>query len=115
MRTQVITCLVEGCSIRATVRMTGISKKAVSRLLVDAGRVCADYQDEVFRNLPCRRLQLDELWGFNYCKQKNVTPEIAEKVPGAGDVWLWTPSTQILSSCHHGCSEIGASEQRARS
>ena len=69
--------------------MTGVSKKAVSKLLVDAGRVCTDYQDRVFRNLRCKRLQLDELWGFNYCKQKTVTPEIASKVEGAGDVWLW--------------------------
>lgn len=43
----------------------------------------------MFRNLPCRRIQLDELWGVNYCKAKNVTDEIAEKIPGAGDVWLW--------------------------
>ena len=58
------------------------------RFLGEIGEVCTDYQDRVMRNLPCRRVQLDELWGFNYCKAKNVTPEIAEKVPGAGDVWL---------------------------
>ena len=69
--------------------MTGVSKKAVSRLLVDAGRVCVDYQDRAFRNLWCKRLQLDELWRFNYCKQKTVTPNIAAKVEGVGDVWLW--------------------------
>jgi IS1 family transposase len=88
-RTQVTNCLIEGCSIRATVRMTGVSKKTVMRFLVEIGEVCADYQDRVFRNLSCRRIQLDELWGFNYCKQKNVTEEIQEKVLGAGDVWLW--------------------------
>lgn len=88
-RTQVIACLLEGCSIRATVRMTGTSKKAVMRLLCEAGTVCAEYQGEAFRNLSTRRVQVDELWGFNYCKRKNVTPEIAAKVPGAGDIWLW--------------------------
>jgi len=88
-RIQVVNCLIEGCSIRATVRITGVAKKTVMRLLVEIGEVCADYQDRAFRNLKCQRLQLDELWGFNYCKAKNVTPEIAEKVPGAGDVWLW--------------------------
>ncbi|MBI3047883.1 MAG: IS1 family transposase [Acidobacteria bacterium] len=109
-RTRVISCLLEGCSIRATVRMTEVSKKAVSRLLVDAGRVCGDYQDEVFRNLRCRRLQLDELWGFNYCKQKNVTPEIAKKVPGAGDVWLWTAldaDTKLVPSWLLGDRSLG--------
>lgn len=88
-RAAVLNCLIEGCSIRSTVRMTGVSKKAVSRLLVEAGEVAADYQNRVFRNLTCRRIQVDELWGFNYCKQKNVTQGIADKVPGAGDIWLW--------------------------
>lgn len=88
-RTAVLNCLIEGCSIRSTVRVTGVSKKAVSRLLVDAGKVAADYQDRVMRNLSCRRIQVDELWGFCYCKQSNVTPEIAAKVPGAGSMWLW--------------------------
>jgi IS1 family transposase len=88
-RTQVVNCLLEGCSIRSTVRMTSVSKKAVMRLLVQVGAVCAKYQDRVFRNLKCRRLQVDELWAFCYCKQKNVTPEIAAKNPAAGDVWLW--------------------------
>ncbi len=88
-RTQVVNCLIEGCSIRATVRMTGIAKKTVMRLLAEVGQVCESYQDRVLRKLPCRLIQLDELWGFNYCKAKNVTPTIADKVPGAGDVWLW--------------------------
>jgi len=88
-RVQAVNCLIEGCSIRATVRMTGIAKKTVMRLLCEVGAVCEDYQDRVLRNLSCRRVQLDELWGFNYCKAKNVTPEIADKVPAAGDVWLW--------------------------
>jgi IS1 family transposase len=88
-RIQAVNCLIEGCSIRATVRMTGIAKKTVMRLLGEVGMVCAAYQDKALRNLPCRRLQLDEMWSFNYCKEKNVTSEIAEKIPGAGDVWLW--------------------------
>jgi IS1 family transposase len=88
-RVRVVNCLIEGCSIRATVRMTGVAKKTVMRFLVEVGEVCADYQDRVFRNLSCRRIQLDELWGFNYCKQKNVTTEIESKIAGAGDVWLW--------------------------
>ena len=61
-RGQVIACLIEGCSIRATVRMTGVAKKTVMRLLTEVGEVCADYQDRVFRNLRSRRLQLDEIW-----------------------------------------------------
>lgn len=88
-RVQAVNCLIEGCSIRATVRMTGIAKKTVMRLPREVGEVCEFYQDQVLRNLHCRRIQVGELWGFNYCKAKNVTPDIAAKVPNAGDVWLW--------------------------
>jgi IS1 family transposase len=89
-RTQVLSCILEGCSIRATVRMTGVAKKTVMRLLVETGSVAAKFQDQLFRNLNSRRIQVDELWGFIYCKQKNVTPDIANKTAAAGDVWLWT-------------------------
>jgi IS1 family transposase len=88
-RVAVINCLIEGCSIRSTVRMTGIAKKTVMRVLNEVGAVCADYQNEVFRNLKCERIQVDECWSFVYAKEKNVTPAIAEKNPGAGDAWLW--------------------------
>lgn len=88
-RTQVINCLVEGCSIRSTVRMTGVAKKTVMRLLVEVGAVCTDYQDRIFRNLNCKRIQVDECWAFCYAKAKNVTPEIAAKNPSAGDAWTW--------------------------
>src|ERR1700689_1134307 len=88
-RASVITCLIEGCSVRATVRMTGVAKKTVLRVLVEVGAVCADYQDRVMRNLKSERVQIDEMWQFVYCKQKAVTPDIAANNPGAGDAWLW--------------------------
>jgi IS1 family transposase len=88
-RIQVISCLIEGNSIRSTVRMTGVAKKTVMRLLIECGEFCAEYQDRLFRNLKCRRLQVDEMWSFCYCKQRNVTPEIAENHV-AGDVWVWS-------------------------
>lgn len=88
-RVAVINCLIEGCSIRSTVRMTGVAKKTVMRLLLDVGKVCDHYQSRVMRNLECRRMQVDEIWSFCYAKAKNVTPEIKEQHPMAGDVWLW--------------------------
>ena len=69
--------------------MTGVAKKTVMRLLVEVGEVCADYQDQTFRNLKCKRLQLDEMWAWIYCKDKNRTQEIAREHPDAGDIWLW--------------------------
>jgi IS1 family transposase len=89
-RARVIHCLIEGCSIRATVRMSGVAKKTALRVLVEIGDVCAEYQDHAFRNLRCKRLQLDEMWAWIYCKEKNRTEEIAKKNPDSGDIWLWT-------------------------
>ena len=89
-RAHVVSCLIEGCSIRSTVRITGVAKKTIMRLLREVGEVCADYQYRAMRNLKSQRIQLDELWGFLYCKDKNVTPTIAAKYPCAGDVWLWS-------------------------
>lgn len=88
-RTQVISCLVDGCSIRATTRITGVCKKAVMRLLVDAGRVAAEYQDRVLRDLRPRRIQIDEVWSWIECKKANATPDILARNPHAGDVWLY--------------------------
>jgi IS1 family transposase len=85
-RKQVIAALVEGNSIRATVRMTGVAKNTVAKLLVDLGTVCSIYQDRVMRDLPCERIQADEIWSFVYSKQKNVPPG---KHGEAGDVWTW--------------------------
>lgn len=87
-RIQVISALVEGCSIRSTARMVGVSKDTVMKLGVDAGAACLAYQDEVMKNLSCKRLQLDEIWSFCYSKDKNV-PESKQGVFGYGDVWTW--------------------------
>jgi IS1 family transposase len=89
-RTAVLSALIEGCSIRSTVRMTGVAKKTVMRLLIEAGAVCDRYQNRVMRNLSCQRIQVDELWSFCYAKSRNVTAKIAKEHPMAGDVWLWT-------------------------
>lgn len=71
-RVQVLAALVEGNSIRSTVRMTGVAKNTVTNLLVDVGRACGDYHDEVMHDLPCKRIQVDEVWSFCYAKAKNV-------------------------------------------
>jgi IS1 family transposase len=86
-RTQVIAALVEGNSIRATVRMTGVAKNTVTKLLVDMGTACSVYMDSAMRDLSCERIQVDEIWAFVGAKQKRVTPEKAEQ--GWGDVWTW--------------------------
>lgn len=89
-RVAVVKALVEGNSIRSTVRLTGVAKNTVVKLLVELGAAVAEYQDKTLRNLPSKRVQCDEIWSFCYAKKKNVTPEIRKKNPAAGDVWTWT-------------------------
>jgi IS1 family transposase len=88
-RAQVVGCLVEGNSIRATVRMTGAAKNTITKLLIDLGEACAHYQDRTLRDLPCTTIQCDEIWASCYAKQKNV-PEEHKGTFGYGDVWTWT-------------------------
>ena len=88
-RAEIIRCLVEGNSIRSTVRITGAAKNTIVKLLVDLGAACSVYQNEHLRDLPCRRIQVDEIWSFTYAKAKNV-PTAKTAPAGAGDTWTWT-------------------------
>jgi IS1 family transposase len=87
-RVQVVKALVEGNSIRATVRITGVAKNTVTKILVDLGDACSAYQDETLRGLTCQRLQADEIWAFVHNKAANVPAEHKGEF-GFGDVWTW--------------------------
>jgi hypothetical protein len=79
-------------------------------LLVDAGQAASWYQDRVFRNLTCKRVQVDEIWAFVHCKQKNVAA--AKKAPrNAGDCWTWTAicaDTKLIPSWYIGSRDSDA-------
>ena len=85
---QVIAALVEGTSVNATVRMTGVAKNTILKLLAALGTACVEYQDKTLRNLTCKRIQCDEIWQFCYAKEKNVPEEFRNKF-GYGNVWTW--------------------------
>jgi IS1 family transposase len=88
-RAKLLHMLVEGNSLRAISRMADVAYNSVLKLVSDAGKACADYQDRVLRNLPCKHIQVDEIWAFCYAKQKHV--ETAKRpVESAGDIWTWT-------------------------
>jgi IS1 family transposase len=87
-RAQVVRCLVEGNSIRSTVRITGVAKNTIVKLLGELGCACAAYHNRAVRNLKVRRLQCDEIWEFVGAKAKNVSVE--KKAAGWGDIWTWT-------------------------
>lgn len=88
-RVAVVASLVEGNSIRATARMTNVSKPTILKLLVQLGNVCTQFQDAAIRNLRSKRIECDEIWQFCYAKAKNV-PEEKRGTFGYGDVWTWT-------------------------
>jgi len=105
---QIIAALVEGNSIRATSRMTGAAKNTVIKLLVDVGTTCSEYQDKVFKNLPCTKIQCDEIWAFCYAKAKNV-PEEKKDQFGYGDVWTFTAicaDTKLVPSWYIGNRDL---------
>jgi IS1 family transposase len=99
-RAQIIRALVEGNSIRSTVRITGFAKNTVTKLLVDLGKACAAYQNDALRHLPASRIECDEIWSFVQMKEKSI-PEERRDESGIGDAWTWTaldPDSKIMCS-----------------
>lgn len=109
-RVAVITALVEGCSVRSTSRMTGVSKGAILRLLESVGTACAEYQNRVIRNVTAKRVQVDEIWSFVAAKAKNVKPEHFQDGGFAGDVWTFVAldaDTKLAISWLAGARDAG--------
>jgi len=85
-RAHILHCLVEGNSIRATSRLLSCSKTTVIKLLKDVGEACEWYQREYLINLPCRNIQVDEIWSF--VEKKNHNKDGTRN--HLGDVWTFT-------------------------
>ena len=103
-RVQVVKALVEGNSINGTVRMTGVAKNTILKLLAELGSACLDYQEMILRNLNLRYIECDEIWEFCYAKEKNV-PAAHKGEFGYGDVWTWTAidgETKLVPCWHVG-------------
>lgn len=107
-RAQIVAALVEGNSMRAVSRMTGVARNTINKLLCDLGAVCSEYQDKVFQNLPCKRIQCDEIWSFVGAKEKNTSAE--KKAEGWGDIWTWVAidaDTKLVPSWFVGARDAG--------
>src|SRR5665213_3502692 len=88
-RVQILNLLCEGMSMRAVARVVDVSFNTVAKALIDAGTVCAEMHDELVRDVNAKRVQCDEIWAFNYCKERNRAT--AKAAPAdAGDIWTWT-------------------------
>lgn len=111
-RAQILALLVEGMSLRSASRIADVSINTVTKLLVDVGTACAEFQDAALRNLPCKRIQCDEIWSFVGTKQKNV-PHALKGAFGIGDVWTWTAicaDTKLIASWMVGRRDGDAAE-----
>jgi IS1 family transposase len=108
-RVQILYALCEGASVNATARQTGASKVTILKLLAEVGTAVLDYQRRVFVNLPCKRLQADEIWAFVGCREKHVP--LDEKGRGRGDCWTWTAicaDTKLIPCWHVGTRDADA-------
>jgi IS1 family transposase len=108
-RVQILYALCEGASVNATARQTGTSKVTILKLLADIGPVVLDYQRRTLVNLPCKRVQCDEIWSFVQCKERNVP--LDQKGRGRGDVWTWTAicaDTKVVPCFHLGMRDAEA-------
>jgi IS1 family transposase len=88
-RVLILNMLVEGSSLRSISRVADVSINTVTKLLVDAGETAIDLHDKLVRDVKASKVQCDEIWSFNYCKQRNVGSAKAAPMD-AGDVWTWT-------------------------
>ena len=88
-RCAIIRCLVDGCSIRATTRITGGAKNTIQKLTRELGQAVLAYHDNVVRKVKSQRVQCDEVWCFCYAKDKNLPDEMRGQ-PGVGSMWTWT-------------------------
>ena len=83
----VVSALVEGNSIRSTERMTGVHRDTIMRLVNRIGRGCEILMDQTMRNLPCREIQVDEIWSYVGKKQRHLKP--TDNPFLTGDMWTY--------------------------
>jgi len=88
----VIRALVEGNSLRATARLTGVARNTVSNLLRDLGSHCKNHHDRFVRDVSPKRVQMDEVWSF--AKKKEGRVKLEERGTGVGDCWTWVAIDQ---------------------
>ena len=103
-----VRCLLEGCSIRSTERLTGLNRNTIMRLLETIGQRCERLLDAKLQNLNCRYVQCDEIWCFVGKKQRRVHKEDG---PEVGDQWVFVAEdadTKLIASYFVGKRTMGS-------
>jgi IS1 family transposase len=83
IRAQILRCLTEGMSVRATSRLTGASRGLVLRILAAAGDFAEGFSYYRSTDLNTVRVECDEQWSFVGAKQRN-----AQRMD-QGDIWTY--------------------------
>ncbi len=98
--------LVEGCSVRTTERVTGVHRDTILRLLVLAGERCDALMSKLVRDVPVADVQVDEIWGYVGCKERNAPKDGQGRTVGlVGDAWCFAAierSTKLILAWHLG-------------
>jgi len=99
-QTQILSALVEGCSVRSAARLAGVEHKTVLRVLLRAGKRCQQLLDEKMRNIRSRFIQVDEMHGYVQVRQKNLDPaRHDEQIMGEQYVYIAIDSETKLIPC----------------
>ena len=101
--------LLEGMSMRAVERVTGVSINTTASLQRDVGGACERFHDRVVRGFHARRVECDEIWSFTYARPRRLLRAVSPP-PEAGDTWTWTaidPDTKLMASWCVGDRGVG--------
>lgn len=104
----IITALVEGNSVRSIERMTGVHRDTILRLMVRVAKACAAFSDTTLRDLPCKRIEMDEIWAYVGKKQRHV--DFDDDASQVGDQYTFValdPETKLIPAWRTGKRDGG--------
>src|SRR6266699_4472071 len=107
-RVQVISALVEGNSLRSTVRMTGVALNTIQKLLADLGRTCTEYQDKAMRNLTCKPYGAKPAFGVCQGSSKPGSRSAFRSNVSVQEQPILAPSAAITASAKEPCPSFSA-------
>ena len=98
-----LSMLLEGTSVRATSRLTGLDKNTILRIMAQAGKQCFQFLANTMQNLKATDIQCDEVWSFVGMKEKTAFFQHCGE--GCGDAYIFTAierNTKLLFCFHVG-------------
>ena len=101
----VIAALTEGCSIRSIVRMTGVHKKTIMKLVVEVGTKCEQMMKEKMYGIRCEAVECDEIWTFVGKKEGVMKADERKANPEFGDQYTYValdPVSKMIPAFHVG-------------